>query len=122
MSRRHGRGSVTAEAALVMPLLLAVAGLLVWLVGVGIAQVQCVDAARDAARALARGEPQPQVVAAAREMAPEGAEVQVRRSDGSVEVRVSYAATPPGTLLDPAVSIPLAAASSLPVESGGLDG
>lgn len=122
MRARDCRGSVTAEAALVLPLLVAVAGLLTWLLGAGIAQVQCVDAARDAVRALARGEPQAQVVSETRQMAPRGAEIEVREEDGSVRVRISVAATPPGHLLDQVLSIPLAATSSMPVEASGLEG
>ncbi len=53
---RRERGAVTAELAMVLPLLLAVVVAMTWLLSVGLAQVRTVDAAREAARALARGE------------------------------------------------------------------
>lgn len=117
MSRRRAeRGSVTAETALVLPVLLGLGGVLLWLIGAGIAQVQCVDAARDAARALARDEPRSQVVAAARSMAPDGAKVEVEQTADRVEVRVSYRATPPGEWFDGALALSLGSTSVLPAE------
>lgn len=114
--RRTERGSVTAETALVLPVLLGLGGVLLWLIGAGIAQVQCVDAARDAARALARDEPRSQVVAAARSMAPDGAKVEVEQTADRVEVRVSYRATPPGEWFDGALALSLGSTSVLPAE------
>lgn len=122
MTTRDDRGSVTAEAALVLPVLLAVTGLLVWLLGAGIAQVQCVDVARDAVRALARGEPEAEVLAEARKAAPDGADVDLHNSGDTVRLRVSHEATPPGDLLDQVLSIPVAATAAMPVEAGGRDG
>ena len=51
------RGMVTAEAALVLPILVLFALVGVAAVGVGQARVRCADAAREAARATARGDP-----------------------------------------------------------------
>ena len=51
------RGAATAELALAIPLLLSLTIGLVWLLSVGAAQVRMVDAAREAARATARGDP-----------------------------------------------------------------
>lgn len=117
MSRRRAeQGSVTAETALVLPVLIGLGGVLLWLIGAGIAQVQCVDAARDAARALARDEPRSQVVAAARSMAPDGAKVEVEQTADRVEVRVSYRATPPGEWFDGALALSLGSTSVLPAE------
>ena len=53
---RASAGAVTAELALGMPLLVALTAGLVWLLAVGAAQVRTVDAARETARALARGD------------------------------------------------------------------
>ena len=53
---RDERGAVTAETSVVLPLLVAVTLAMVWLVAVGLAQMRATDAAREAARALARGE------------------------------------------------------------------
>ena len=49
---------MTAELALVLPMLVAVTIGLVWLLAVGAAQVRTVDAARETARAVARGDDQ----------------------------------------------------------------
>jgi hypothetical protein len=111
------RGSVTAETAVLLPTLVLVAAALAWLVGVGVAQVQCVDAARDAARAFARAESAEVATALARQSAPDGARVSVGRSGGMVEVTVSYRATPPGPLLDTAVALDLRATASTPMEN-----
>lgn len=88
---RRGRGDdgmVTAEAALVIPVLLAVTLTLAWAIGVGAAQVKLIDAAREGARLAARGEPQDVVDAAVRRAGPDGAHVEISRSGGTVSVRV----------------------------------
>jgi Flp pilus assembly protein TadG len=97
--RRDERGIVTAETAMAMPLLLLVALAMAWLVAVGLVQMQVVDASREAARALARGESAERATSLARRAAP-GAEVDLGREDGVVVVRVSRRVTPPGGLLD----------------------
>ncbi|MET9110719.1 TadE family type IV pilus minor pilin, partial [Streptomyces zhihengii] len=56
---RGDRGSVTAEAAVALPALVAFALALVWALMAAAAQIQCVDAARAGARAAARSEPGP---------------------------------------------------------------
>ena len=50
------RGAVTAELALVLPMLVAVTVGLVWLLAVAAAQMRAVDAARETARAVPRGD------------------------------------------------------------------
>lgn len=115
--RRGDGGSVTAEMAVLLPSLVLVAAALSWLVAVGVAQVQCVDAARDAARALARDESAEVATTLARQAAPRGARVSLRRTGGLVEVEVSYRASPPGGLLDAAASLDLRATASTPVEA-----
>jgi len=114
--RRDGLGSVTAEMAVLLPTLVLVAAALAWLVGVGVAQVQCVDAARDAARALARAEPTVVATELARQSAPEGAQVSLARDGDLVQVQVTYRATPPGALLDTVGALDLGATASTPVE------
>lgn len=114
--RRDGLGSVTAEMAVLLPTLVLVAAALAWLVGVGVAQVQCVDAARDAARALARAEPTVVATELARQSAPEGAQVSLDRDGDLVQVQVTYRATPPGALLDTVGALDLRATASTPVE------
>lgn len=89
-SCRPGRdgGFVTAEAAVVMPVLVAVAGALIWGLMAVCAQIECVDAARAGARAAARSEPRAAVLATARETAPDGARVALSREGDLVRVRV----------------------------------
>ncbi|CAM5245423.1 hypothetical protein STENM36S_00470 [Streptomyces tendae] len=86
-------GFVTAEAAVVLPVLVVFAMALVWGLLVVAAQIQCVDAARTGARAAARQDPVDAVVEVAREAAPRGARVTVSREAGLV--RVLVVADPP---------------------------
>lgn len=115
---RTARGSVTAETAVLLPTLVLVAATLLWLVSVGVAQVRCVDAARDAARAMARDEPTDVAVELARQVAPEGAQVHVDVVGNLVDVEVSYRATPPGGLLDHVAALDLHATATTPAEGG----
>ncbi|OMI88445.1 hypothetical protein BSZ07_17345 [Streptomyces sp. M1013] len=96
-ARAPGRGPdsgfVTAEAAVVLPVLVVFAMALVWGLLVVAAQIQCVDAARTGARAAARQDPDDAVVEVAREAAPRGARVTVSREAGLV--RVIVVADPP---------------------------
>ncbi len=80
---------VSAELALVIPALVAVLALCLTGLGLAVDQMQSVDAARIAARAAARGEPVNDVRDLAQKAAPEGAEVQVSRSDDRVRVMVT---------------------------------
>lgn len=86
------RGYVTAETAVVIPLLVGLAGLLVWGLTAAAAQVRCVDAARAGAREAARSEPAGDVMAAARAAAPSGARVSVWHDGDLVRVRVTVPA------------------------------
>ena len=80
---------VTAETAVVLPVILVVlAGVVAAVVVVG-AQLRCVDAAREGARAAARGEDPAAVATLARRAAPDGAVVTV---GGDEEVRVAVTA------------------------------
>jgi len=107
MTRRRDRGAVTAELALGLPLLLAVTVGLVWLLAVGAGQVRVVDGAREAARALARGDPEAVAVARAERVAGEGSRVVVAHSGAEVTVTVRREMSGPGGLMDawPAVSL-----------------
>lgn len=99
MVRRHDEcGAVTAEAALVLPVLAAVTLALIWMLGLAVAQVRVTDAAREAARAVARGDPVAEATALARTAAP-GAEVQIDAGGSRVRVRVVRTVRPPGDLL-----------------------
>ncbi|MBZ4318213.1 TadE family type IV pilus minor pilin [Streptomyces huiliensis] len=96
--RRSDEGQVTAEAALVLPALVLVGIALIWGLVAASAQLQCVDAARAGARAAARSDPGPAVVAAARSAAPAGARVALTREGDLVRVRVEARAAGPGPL------------------------
>ena len=95
---RREDGAVTAEAAAVIPVLVAVALGLVWLVALATAQVRVVDAAREAARVAARGESTGTAAAHGARVAPDGARVAIERSDEVVEVRVTAPVAGPGGL------------------------
>lgn len=105
--RRGDRGAVTAELALTLPLLLAVTTGLVWLLAVGAAQVRTVDAAREVARAVARGDTESEAVARGVRVAPDGASVTVSRTGGQVEVVVEADVSGPGGVLEvlPSVTV-----------------
>jgi hypothetical protein len=82
-------GYVTAEAAVVIPVLVGLTALLIWGLMAAAAQVRCVDAARAGAREAARSGTVATAVAAARAAAPAGAEVSVGREGDLVRVRVT---------------------------------
>jgi hypothetical protein len=96
--RARDRGAVTAEAAMVIPVLVAFALALVWALVAASAQIRCVDAARAGARAAARSEPEAAVMAAARAAAPERARVGVERTGELWRVRVEASTPGPGPL------------------------
>jgi hypothetical protein len=95
---RAERGAATAELAMVLPLLVAVSIGLVWLLTVGTAQVRAVDAARETARALARGEDEAAAVDRGLLVAPGGSRVAVSRGAGEVRVTVIGRVEGPGGL------------------------
>jgi Flp pilus assembly protein TadG len=99
MRTRDEHGSVTAEAAFVFPVLLAVLALGLWLVGTVVTNIRCIDAARDTARAVARGES----LEAARQLgeraAPPGATITITRQDVTIHVEVVATPSTPRGLL-----------------------
>jgi Flp pilus assembly protein TadG len=93
---RSQDGSITAETAVVLPVLVLV---LVALMGVAHAvgvQLTVQDAARVGARAAARGESQAEVERLTRSVAPAGSAVTVSRSGGLVRVDVVAQVAPFG--------------------------
>ena len=80
---------VTAETAVVLPVLLLVLAAAVAAVTLVGSQLRCVDAAREGARAAARGEPHATVVGLARRAAPDGAVVGVLVVGQEVRVSVT---------------------------------
>jgi Flp pilus assembly protein TadG len=96
VGRAGDRGAVTVEAALALCSLVAVLALALAGVSAVSAQLRCIDAAREAARLTARGEPEhgQQI---AQQLAPGGATVQI--AVRGEEVVVEVAADPVGGLL-----------------------
>jgi Flp pilus assembly protein TadG len=89
---------VAAETAVVLPVLVALVLGLVWLVALGATQVRVVDAAREAARAAARGEQDGAAVASGRRVAPDGTRFTVRRRGEQVVVTATADVRGPGGL------------------------
>lgn len=83
---------------MVLPLLVAVALGLVWLLTVGAAQVRAVDAARETARALARGDDEATALGRGEQVAPGGSRISVTRGGGEVRVTVTGRVEGPGGL------------------------
>jgi len=104
--RRDQRGAATAELALGIPLLVSLTVGLVWLLAVGEAQVRVVDAARETARAAARGDAEAEAVARGERVAP-GATVTLVTRDGEVVSTATDSVAPPGGVLGflPAVHV-----------------
>jgi hypothetical protein len=82
-------GAVTAEAAVVLPVLALLALVLAWFVTLGVAQVRATDAAREVARGLARGDAQGSSLALGERVAPQGARFRVSHRSGTVVVEVT---------------------------------
>ena len=99
-ARHDQRGMVTAEIAAAFPALVVVLLMAVWAVTIAAGHLRCTDAARESARAAARGEELTVVRDVAAEAAPEGATVDVAEVDGTIEVRVSVRMAMPGPLGD----------------------
>jgi hypothetical protein len=90
---------VTAELAVLAPFGVAFGLLMLWIVSLGFTQVQLVDAAREAARLVARGEPAAAATAVARRHAPPGTTLRVSERDGLVTVRATARSRLPLPLL-----------------------
>ncbi|HST49048.1 TadE family type IV pilus minor pilin [Jatrophihabitans sp.] len=76
---------VTAETAMTLPVLVLLAMVGVATVGVGQARLRCADAAGEAARAVARGDP----AAAARARSAAGAPVALSTASSASDTRVT---------------------------------
>ncbi|MGL5824175.1 MAG: TadE family type IV pilus minor pilin [Nocardioides sp.] len=101
------RGAVTAETVLALPILLAVTVGLIWLLAVGAGQIRTIDAARETARALARGDQPSDAMALGVRVAPVGARLRVSHSVTQVRVVATSRIEGPGGLFDflPAVRV-----------------
>ncbi|MGH8869216.1 MAG: TadE family type IV pilus minor pilin [Actinomycetes bacterium] len=117
MARGRDRGYATAEMAVALPVLGVVLAMLLWGVAVAVAHVQCLDAARLAARAVARGESVPAAREAALAAAPEGSEVSVSASGGLVRVAVRTRVGPTAGVLASVPGLAVHAVAVTPGES-----
>jgi len=91
---------VTAELAVALPGLIVVVLALTWLLGLGAAQAMLSQAAREGARAAARGESTAEVTRAVHQVVADAA-VVVRRSGGRVVVLVGARRVPGPRILHP---------------------
>jgi len=98
-AQRDESGAVTAEAATVIPVLVLLAAVLAWMVALGVAQVRVVDAARETARALARGDDADSSVRLGKQVAPGGAQIEVHDEGDDLVVTVTADIRGPGGLL-----------------------
>lgn len=89
-SRTGDRGSVTVESAIALSIVVVVLGLCLSGIGCAIAQIRCVDAAREAARLVARGDGD-RALAAVASVGPSGALLQVSVDADTVTATVSAA-------------------------------
>lgn len=119
MTGRRDRGTATAELAVVLPALMLVVAACLTAISVLFAQLRCVDAAREAARAAARGEGDAVVRSVAGRSAPDGAGVRVDVAGTEVRVTVSAVAGAGGGLL-PAFGVEATAVALR--EPGAADG
>lgn len=117
--RRSCRGSVTAETAVVLPVLVAVALGLLWMVSVAVTQVRVVDAARETARAVAREESAAQASVRGARVAPAGARIDVRQEADEVHVTVVAEVNGPGGLFDFLPGLDVRAEAVAAREGGG---
>ncbi|WP_377640204.1 TadE family type IV pilus minor pilin [Oryzobacter terrae] len=81
-------GTATAELAVALPALVLVLAASLAALDLGVDQVRCVDAARSAARLVARGDPEARAVEEARRAGPPGAVVTVSVVGARVTVEV----------------------------------
>lgn len=89
---------------MVLPSLIGLGLALALVVTAAAAHLRCADAAWEAARGIARGEPSGYAAQAAGRLGPPGAAASVTMPDGSVAVRVSASIALGGALL-PAVHL-----------------
>jgi Flp pilus assembly protein TadG len=108
------RGFVLLETALAIPILLAVTVALAWCLSIAATSAALGDAARTAARSLARGEAVPDVLERARAQV-DGATVGIESASESVVVVVTRDVSPPVPILT-GLSITVSSRVAIPRE------
>lgn len=116
---RRDRGAATAELVAVLPVLVAVVLAMVWLLSLGAAQVRVVDAAREAARAVARGDDPAIAVGRGVQVGPAGTSITVTHAEDRVLARASVRVSGPGGLLGFLPGVRLHAVAVAAEESDG---
>lgn len=106
-------GYVTAETALLLPILLGIGYALALVVLLAADQIRCGDAAWEAARALARGVPAAQLSDIAARYAPAGAHASAWSNGGSLTVEVDREQSVASRFLP---SIRISATATVPCE------
>jgi len=91
---QRDRGSVTAEFAVLLPVVAVLIGVVVALAASAVVQLRCADAARVAARVAAIGEGDAAAAAAAARVAGAGARTAVARDAAWVVVTVEASVGP----------------------------
>jgi hypothetical protein len=107
------RGYVTAESALLLPIVFAVGYALALVVLIVADQVRCADAAWEAARELARGVPAARLPDLTARFAPAGAHASTWSADGALTVEVDRDQSVASRLLP---SIRISATATVPCE------
>ncbi|MGI8535592.1 MAG: TadE family type IV pilus minor pilin [Mycobacteriales bacterium] len=110
------RGSVTAETAVLLPVLLVVLAAAIGVLASVAAQLRCVDAARAAARVAARGDTPALVRTTAERLAPAGAAITLRSAGDTVEVVVTAQVWPFGRALGGLAAVPVSGRAVAAVE------
>jgi len=119
-------GAVTAEFAVLMPVLVVILSLTLAAGAAGVAKLRCIDAARSAARLAARHESSSTALTAARSAAPDHASIRLAAGGDLVRVEVT-AQVPlplPGrpTVEVGATSVAMLEPNALGAIAGGING
>jgi hypothetical protein len=116
-SVHRDRGSVTLEAALVLPVLLLVAVTLMWAMGVAFTALAMGDAVRTSARLIARGESADAVMAQLQESLPDS-ELILEPRDVDVVIRAERFMSVPIPVFD-GVGFTVTQSATAPREGAG---
>lgn len=112
------RGAATAELVAVLPGLVGVVLALAWVLSLGIAQARTVDAARETARALARGDDAAVAIDRGRHVGPDGTSIAVTHSGAQLTASASAEIHGPGGLFGFLPGVRLHAVAVAAEESG----
>ena len=96
---RNDSGSAVLETAIAVPVLVAIAAMMLWAMGLGVTSLALASQARDVARAIARGESNESAISGVAKGRPK-ARVLVSESGGIVSVSVLEAVSIPLPLFD----------------------